>query len=263
MLGAVVRLEPRWEALPSDLPAPVRTLLHQCLVKDRRRRVGDIAAVIFVLDHLAGVAPTVPMASRSNRTAWLTAALAVIAIAVVALRTSRSAAVAIDPVQFTIAPPKKAVFGGPAGGGTGNNAQLAISPDGRQIAFVAGAPSLPAPPDRARARSSTTFSTRQSGNGSRTHARCRATTTRSMASNTFTKSSASISRRLAGTAARTQPRTSASTTPSAISSPRRHSRSSGTTSLVASASTSRVAGARSARERASSRRSCTSCPTSR
>ena len=144
VLGAVVRLEPRWEALPSDLPAPVRTLLHQCLVKDRRRRVGDVAAVLFVLDHLAGVAPAVPVASRSNRTAWLAAALAVIAViatAVVALRTSRSGAVATDPVQFTIAPPEKTVFGGPAAGGTGNLAQLAVSPDGRNIAFVAGAPS--------------------------------------------------------------------------------------------------------------------------
>ena len=144
VLGAVVRLEPRWEALPSDVPAPVRTLLRQCLVKDRRRRVGDIAAVLFVLDHLAGVAPTVPVAPRSNRTAWLAAALAVIAVivtAVVALRTSRSGAVATDPVQFTIAPPEKTVFGGPAAGGTGINAQLAISPDGHHIAFVAGAPS--------------------------------------------------------------------------------------------------------------------------
>ena len=30
------------------------------------------------------------------------------------------------------------VFGGPAAGGTGSAAQLAISPDGRNIAFVAG-----------------------------------------------------------------------------------------------------------------------------
>ena len=97
VLGAVVRLEPPWEALPSDVPAPVRTLLRQCLVKDRRRRVGDIAAVLFVLDHQAGVAPTVPVAPRSNRIAWLVAALSIIAMiatAVVALRMSRSGTLA-------------------------------------------------------------------------------------------------------------------------------------------------------------------------
>ena len=54
VLGAVVRLEPPWEALPSDVPAPVRTLLRRCLVKDRRARVGDIAAALFVLDHQSG-----------------------------------------------------------------------------------------------------------------------------------------------------------------------------------------------------------------
>ena len=144
VLGAVVRLEPAWEALPSDVPAPVRTLLRQCLVKDRRRRVGDIAAVLFVLDHHASLAPAAPVAPRSNRIAWLVAALSIItmiAAAVIALRMSRSATIAPDPIQFTIPPPQKMVFGGPAAGGTGRAAQLAISPDGRNIVFVAGAQS--------------------------------------------------------------------------------------------------------------------------
>ena len=34
VLGAVVRLEPNWEAVPADVPLPVRTLLQSCLVKD-------------------------------------------------------------------------------------------------------------------------------------------------------------------------------------------------------------------------------------
>ena len=53
---------------------------------------------------------------------------------------SRSRAPASDPVQFSIAPPEKTVFGGPAAGGTGRAPQVAISPDGRNIVFVAGAP---------------------------------------------------------------------------------------------------------------------------
>ena len=40
VLGAVVRLEPNWEALSSDVPQPVRTLLQRCLVKDRRKRIA-------------------------------------------------------------------------------------------------------------------------------------------------------------------------------------------------------------------------------
>jgi serine/threonine-protein kinase len=60
VLGAVVRLEPPWDALPSDVPAPVRTLLQSCLVKDPRRRVADIAIALFVLDKAASLeAPAV------------------------------------------------------------------------------------------------------------------------------------------------------------------------------------------------------------
>ncbi len=142
VLGAVVRLEPNWEALPPDVPLPIRALLQRCLVKDRRKRIADTAAALFVLDHQTGVVTPVPV--RSSRIAWLVAALAtivLIATAIVALRMSRSGAPASDPVQFTIAPPENTSFGGRAAGGTGTNAQLAISPDGRNIAFVAGAQS--------------------------------------------------------------------------------------------------------------------------
>ena len=85
-----------------------------------------------------------PVPVRSSRIAWLVAALATIALiatAVVALRMSRTGTPAPDPVQFTIAPPENTVFRGPAAGGTGTIAQLAVSPDGRNIAFVAGAQS--------------------------------------------------------------------------------------------------------------------------
>ena len=58
VLGAVVRLEPNWDALSSDVPQPVRTLLQRCLVKDRRKRIADIAVALFVLDHQTGIAAT-------------------------------------------------------------------------------------------------------------------------------------------------------------------------------------------------------------
>ena len=48
-VGAVVRLEPDWKAVPSDVTPTVRTLLRSCLVKDRRQRVGDMSTVLFVL----------------------------------------------------------------------------------------------------------------------------------------------------------------------------------------------------------------------
>jgi hypothetical protein len=57
VLGAVVRLEPNWEALSFEVPQPIRTLLQRCLVKDRRRRVTDISTARFVLENAASLAP--------------------------------------------------------------------------------------------------------------------------------------------------------------------------------------------------------------
>src|SRR6185295_2489429 len=72
VLGAVVRLDPNWEALSSDVPQPVRTLLQRCLVKDRRTRIADIAAALFVLDHQTGLraAGTVAAAPLPRRPRW-------------------------------------------------------------------------------------------------------------------------------------------------------------------------------------------------
>jgi serine/threonine-protein kinase len=88
VLGAVVRLEPNWEALPPDVPQIVRTLLQRCLVKDRRARIADIAAALFVLDHQAGATAmqTASAAPLPRRPSWpLIAALTTGALVVAAL----------------------------------------------------------------------------------------------------------------------------------------------------------------------------------
>ena len=70
----------------------------------------------------------------------LAIALALIATAVIALRRAGDVTPGAGPTQFTIAPPENTSFGGPPGGGTGVATQVAVSPDGRNIVFVAGAP---------------------------------------------------------------------------------------------------------------------------
>jgi len=55
IIGAVVRLEPNWNALPPECPTAIRTLLKRCLEKDRRSRVADISTAIFVLDEARGL----------------------------------------------------------------------------------------------------------------------------------------------------------------------------------------------------------------
>jgi len=142
VLGAVVRLEPDWATLPPEVPVSVRALLQRCLVKEPRERVADIAAALFVLGHqvVAPAPATVPVPAK--RRPWWAAALAiavVLALAAVAFRGSRTDRRALDPIEFTVAPPAGTVFGGRAAGGTGYVPQLAVSPDGRYVAFVAGA----------------------------------------------------------------------------------------------------------------------------
>jgi Tol biopolymer transport system component/DNA-binding winged helix-turn-helix (wHTH) protein len=85
--------------------------------------------------------PAVSSPPESSRVPWLVAgvlAVALIATAVIALRRDGGPASAAGPVQFTIAPPEHASLGGPRIGGSGSAAQLAVSPDGRHIVFVAG-----------------------------------------------------------------------------------------------------------------------------
>ena len=142
VLGAVMRLEPDWGKLPPDVPTPVRTLLQRCLVKEPRERVSDIAAALFVLGHQASAtAPATVQAPPSRRTWWVAglAIGAVLAMAAIAFRGSDPGRPALEPVEFTIAPPAGTSFGGPTAGGTGSAPQLAVSPDGRYVVFVAGA----------------------------------------------------------------------------------------------------------------------------
>jgi Tol biopolymer transport system component/DNA-binding winged helix-turn-helix (wHTH) protein len=84
------------------------------------------------------VSPSPP----SSRAPWLVAgvlAVGLIATAVVGLRRDGGLASAAGPVQFTIAPPEHGSFGGPSSPGGGTSTQLAVSPDGQHIVFVARA----------------------------------------------------------------------------------------------------------------------------
>jgi Tol biopolymer transport system component len=135
------------------MPASVRRLIARCLDRDVRRRLRDIGEARIVLEDpgapVFGDAPAVatlaPQASvRSNRLAWLIAALSTIAlIATVSIVVRRTSNVPLESntTQFTILSPNNTSFGSPPGPGTGAATQVAVSPDGRTIAFVAGAQS--------------------------------------------------------------------------------------------------------------------------
>jgi serine/threonine-protein kinase len=84
-LSAVMRVEPDWSALPASVPTAIRTLLQECLVKDRRERIGDAAAILFVLKRASSLSmesvPT-PMRADTSRRAFVTLGVAGLASAV-------------------------------------------------------------------------------------------------------------------------------------------------------------------------------------
>ena len=136
ILGAVVRLEPPWEALPSDVRPAVRTLLHACLVKDPRHRVADISVALFVMDQAASLgAAAMPEAPAplppSARLPWI-GALAVAVLAIVAMAVPlvshlrEPSPAALPELRTDIVTPA-----------TDIPSSFALSPDGRQIVFVA------------------------------------------------------------------------------------------------------------------------------
>ena len=58
-LAAVLKSEPDWNALPSNVPPAVRALIQGCLRKDRKERIGDISTALFLLGqpHASDAAP--------------------------------------------------------------------------------------------------------------------------------------------------------------------------------------------------------------
>src|SRR5205823_7745971 len=86
VLGAVVRLEAPWDALPPTVPARVSQALRVCLRKDPKQRVGDIRDVRLALEGafetmVSGTAA--PAAPIQPRPLWRRALLVVVTAVVV------------------------------------------------------------------------------------------------------------------------------------------------------------------------------------
>src|SRR5262249_14058021 len=71
ILGAVVKLDPEWNALPEATPTSIRSLLRRCLQKDRNRRVGDARDMRLEIEEaLVGPMTSEPTRNSRARVAW-------------------------------------------------------------------------------------------------------------------------------------------------------------------------------------------------
>ncbi len=141
-LSKILQREPDFDALPSTVPARVSQVLRVCLRKDPKQRVADIRDVRLALEgafETVGPQTTTTSSAADRGRLWMAAfavaALVSIAMAVPALRYLREMpAPALGETRLDIVTPA-----------TNQPLDFALSPDGRQIVFVAagdGAPRL-------------------------------------------------------------------------------------------------------------------------
>ena len=141
-LANVLKIDPDWSALPSEIPPAIRTLLQSCLTKDRRRRVADISTALFVLEKGASLAPpagTVSAASLAPRPLWRR----VVTPVAFALVTSTVVGAGVwfatrppEPVPPRVSRLPLAPSGAAALNINGIDRDLAITPDGSRVVYV-------------------------------------------------------------------------------------------------------------------------------
>ena len=129
ILGAVLKSEPDWTRLPSEVPSSIRRLLRLCLQKDvkKRRQTAtdvriDIGEAGTEAERLVAIVST-----RSARLPWIAFAAAVLVAAMLAIPALRY-------LRQTPPPETRVEINTPA---TADPISFALSPDGRQIVFVA------------------------------------------------------------------------------------------------------------------------------
>ena len=136
VLASVLKSDPDWTAAPSNLPAPIRRLLRRCLEKDPKARLSSIGdARLELNEHEPVVAPAsaAAVAARPSLMSrlWPVAAAVVITAAIAyAARPAMSAPELSDIRTSILAPPGQGIFP--------DSALVALSPDGKQVAFVTG-----------------------------------------------------------------------------------------------------------------------------
>jgi serine/threonine-protein kinase len=135
VIGAVVRLEPDWTALPPDVPPAIRALLHGCLVKDRARRVADISTARFVIGAAASLAgPVTVTRAPSRRPLALAAGTALLALVGLALSWPLFRSGPAPVARYTVTPDEDQAVVQATG------VDIALSPDGSWMVYVGAAP---------------------------------------------------------------------------------------------------------------------------
>ena len=133
VLAGILERAPDFTALPPGTPAAIRRLLRRCLEKDRKRRVPDIAMARLEIDEaLTPEVGSVPESARDlpkrwrERVAWAAAGFAIVLASVLAVLILARSPIELVLTRTEISTPP-----------TSDPSSMALSPNGRQLAFVA------------------------------------------------------------------------------------------------------------------------------
>jgi len=136
-LSQVLQREPELDALPATLSPTVRVYLQRCLHKDAKQRIGDIRDVRLALEGAFEIAATgdttqppaaAPSSAMARALPWVVAAVLAVALTLAMWAPWRADGPADRPlVRANLDLP----------GFVGGGSNLALSPDGTRIAYVA------------------------------------------------------------------------------------------------------------------------------
>ena len=131
VLAAVIKDEPDWTQVPPE----VQRLLKSCLEKDPRKRLRDIGDAWKLLDDAPPVGGGLVRlgGGQARLLPWIVAGVALLVGAAGAYWLRKPAAADVFPIRFTVAPAEGSTLDPDLAAGP----QIAVSPDGRQLAFVA------------------------------------------------------------------------------------------------------------------------------
>jgi hypothetical protein len=126
ILSRVLQRDPDWKLMPAAVPPSIQKLVRICLEKDVKKRRQTAADIRIDIEH-AGESESPAARARGGRLVWASSAVALVVAAALALP-------AIQHLRETSASEMRVdiiTYGTPATG------DMALSPDGRTIAFVA------------------------------------------------------------------------------------------------------------------------------
>ncbi len=139
-LASVIKDDPKWTALPGDLPPSVTRLLRRCLEKDPKRRlssIGDARLELEEQDPVAVASTGAVAPARATLVAWLLPMAAGVALATLVAfamwpqAAGEAGAGSVLARLSILAPPGESLYP--------DSASVVISPDGTMVAFVIGA----------------------------------------------------------------------------------------------------------------------------